>query len=181
VPHGHRDESLLPYSRLSRPEPLLFLLSSSSVVLTRLSWPRYRPTTSKKKSGSAWNRTRDIQICSQELWPLYHRGGHGSDTIVYKLSITFIRGLAIAEEPTVDIGFVKLTHESFCGNRVLWIKESPVLRRHLSRRPPVALYSHKLALTSPTRGGRSAGVVRSWTQATEYVITYQSVRISHKF
>jgi hypothetical protein len=35
-------------SRFSRPEPLLFLPSSSSVVLTRLSGPRSRPTTSKK-------------------------------------------------------------------------------------------------------------------------------------
>jgi hypothetical protein len=34
------DESLRPYSRLSRSEPLLFLPSSSSVVLARLSGPR---------------------------------------------------------------------------------------------------------------------------------------------
>jgi hypothetical protein len=27
------------------------------------------------KSGSAWNQTRDLWICSQELWPLDHRGG----------------------------------------------------------------------------------------------------------
>jgi hypothetical protein len=34
---GQRDESLRPYSPLSKPEPILFLPSSSSVVLTRLS------------------------------------------------------------------------------------------------------------------------------------------------
>jgi hypothetical protein len=34
-----------PYSRLSRPEPLLFLSSSSSIVLMRLSGPHSRPTT----------------------------------------------------------------------------------------------------------------------------------------
>jgi hypothetical protein len=28
-----------------------------------------------RKSGSAGNRTRDLWICSQELWPLDHRGG----------------------------------------------------------------------------------------------------------
>jgi hypothetical protein len=28
-----------------------------------------------RKSGSARNRTRDIYICSQEHWPLDHRGG----------------------------------------------------------------------------------------------------------
>jgi hypothetical protein len=40
MPRGQR-----PYSRLSRPEALLFLPSSSSVILTRLSGPRSRPTT----------------------------------------------------------------------------------------------------------------------------------------
>jgi hypothetical protein len=47
VPHGQRDGSLRPYSRISRPKPLLFL-PSSSVVLTRLRGPRSRPTTSQK-------------------------------------------------------------------------------------------------------------------------------------
>jgi hypothetical protein len=28
-----------------------------------------------RKSGSARNQTRDLWICSQELWPLDHRGG----------------------------------------------------------------------------------------------------------
>ena len=31
------------------------------------------------------------------------------------------------------------------------------------------LYPQKLALTSPTGGGRSVGIVRSWTKATEYI------------
>jgi hypothetical protein len=30
------------------------------------------------------------------------------------------------------------------------------------------LYPQKLALTSPTRGGCSIGIVRSWSQATEF-------------
>jgi hypothetical protein len=36
------------YSRISSPEPLFFLSSSSSIVLTRLSGPGSRPTTSQK-------------------------------------------------------------------------------------------------------------------------------------
>jgi hypothetical protein len=40
VPRVQRDGSLRPYSGLSRPEPLLYLSSSSSVALTRLSGPR---------------------------------------------------------------------------------------------------------------------------------------------
>jgi hypothetical protein len=65
-PHSHIFE-------ISRPEPLLFLPSSYSIVLTRLSGPRSRPTTQK-----IWQRQEsnlDHWICSQELWPLDHRGG----------------------------------------------------------------------------------------------------------
>jgi hypothetical protein len=38
-------DPLRSYSRLSRPEPLLLLPSSSSIVITRLSRPRSRPNT----------------------------------------------------------------------------------------------------------------------------------------
>jgi hypothetical protein len=67
------------YYRFSRPEPLLFHSISSSIILTRLS---SRPTT-LRKSGSARNRTRDLWICSQELWPLDHRGGLSCTYIIY--------------------------------------------------------------------------------------------------
>jgi hypothetical protein len=45
---GQIDGTLRPYSRIYRPEPLLFLPSSSSVVLTRLSGLRSRPTNFQK-------------------------------------------------------------------------------------------------------------------------------------
>jgi hypothetical protein len=48
VPRDQRDESLRPCSRLSRPESLLFLPSSSSVVLTRMSGSRSWTNTSQK-------------------------------------------------------------------------------------------------------------------------------------
>jgi hypothetical protein len=41
-------DSLRSYSRFSRPDSLLFLSSSSSVVLTRLSGSHSRPTTFQK-------------------------------------------------------------------------------------------------------------------------------------
>jgi hypothetical protein len=46
-----------------------------------------------------------------------------------------------------------------------------------SRRGSAALTTghsslQKLALTSPTRGGRSVGIVRSRTQATEFVLDF---------
>jgi hypothetical protein len=37
-----------------------------------------------RKSGSAWNLTRDLWICSQELWPLDHRGGSREGTRILK-------------------------------------------------------------------------------------------------
>jgi hypothetical protein len=75
VRRGQRDGSLRPYSRLSRPEPLHFLPSSSSIVLRRLGGPRSSPTTSQK---IWWRRESnpDLWICSQEFSSLDHRGGH---------------------------------------------------------------------------------------------------------
>jgi hypothetical protein len=65
VPRGQRDESLRPYSRLSRPKPLLLLPSSSSVVLTRLSGSPSRPTLFFLAVPG--NRTQNLRICSQDL------------------------------------------------------------------------------------------------------------------
>jgi hypothetical protein len=47
VPRGQRNGSLRPYSRISRPNPLRFLPSSSLILFIRLSGPRSRPTTSQ--------------------------------------------------------------------------------------------------------------------------------------
>jgi len=38
------------------------------------------------------------------------------------------------------------------------------------------LYPQKLALTSPTGGGRSVGIVRSQTKATEFFITRFNIK-----
>jgi hypothetical protein len=37
------------------------------------------------------------------------------------------------------------------------------------------LYPQQLALTSPTSGHRSAGIICSWTHATEFVVLFVSV------
>jgi hypothetical protein len=47
-------------------------------------------------------------------------------------------------------------------------------RRDLSRRTRGTLYPQQLALTSPTSGGRSVGIVRSRTQATEFSFSHIS-------
>jgi hypothetical protein len=38
-----------------------------------------------RKSGSAGNRTRDLWICSQELWSLDHRGGQSRHVLLVKV------------------------------------------------------------------------------------------------
>jgi hypothetical protein len=45
-------------------------------------------------------------------------------------------------------------------------------RRDPSGRPRDILYPQKLALTSQTSGGLSVGIVRSRTQATEFVLFF---------
>jgi hypothetical protein len=60
LPRSQRDGSIRPYSRFSRPEPLLFLLSSFSIVLTRLSGHLSRPTISQK----IWERLES----NPDLW-----------------------------------------------------------------------------------------------------------------
>jgi hypothetical protein len=36
-----------------------------------------------RKSGSGENRTRGLRICSQELWPLDHRGGLEAENNIF--------------------------------------------------------------------------------------------------
>jgi hypothetical protein len=72
VPRGQRDGSLRPYSRFSRQEPLLLFQVAPQLYSRGWVDPVPDPLLF---FGSAGNRTRDPCICSQELWPLDHRGG----------------------------------------------------------------------------------------------------------
>ena len=66
-PHGR-------WSLFSGPEPLLFIQVDPQ--LTSRGWVDPVPDPLLlRKSGSTGNRTRDLCICSQKLWPLDHRGG----------------------------------------------------------------------------------------------------------
>jgi hypothetical protein len=59
--------------RFSRPEPLLFFQVAPQ--LSSRGWVDPVPDPLLLiKPGSAGNRSRDLCICSQELWPLDHRG-----------------------------------------------------------------------------------------------------------
>jgi hypothetical protein len=74
VPRGQRDGSLWPYSRFSRQEPLLFYQVAPQ--LYSRGWVDPVPDPLLFLLVVHGNRTRDPWICSQELWPLDHRGGH---------------------------------------------------------------------------------------------------------
>jgi hypothetical protein len=52
----------------------LFIPSSSSFIVARLSGPHSRPTAIRK-SGSNRNQTWDLWVCSQELWQPDHSVG----------------------------------------------------------------------------------------------------------
>ena len=74
VSHGQRNGSPRPFLiSFSRPEPLLFIHVAPQ--LTSRGWVDPVPDPLLlRKSGSAGNRTRDLCICSQKLWPLDYRG-----------------------------------------------------------------------------------------------------------
>jgi hypothetical protein len=67
VSRGQRDGYLRPYYRLSRLEPLLFLPSSSSVVLTRLSGPHSRPTASRQSGNDGHSGSVARALCKNTL------------------------------------------------------------------------------------------------------------------
>jgi hypothetical protein len=57
---------------------------------------------------------------------------------------------------------------NYCYNYFSGVESPEYGRWDPSSWPRGTLYPQKLALTSPTSGGRSVGIVRSRTQATEF-------------
>jgi hypothetical protein len=55
------------------------------------------------------------------------------------------------------------------------VREVVVILEYGRGDPRGTLYPLKLALTSPTNGGRSVGIVRSQTQATEFSFLVREV------
>jgi hypothetical protein len=79
-PHGRQ-------CLFSGPEPLLFIQVAPQ--LTSRGWVDPVPDPLLlRKSGSAGNRTRDLCICSQKLWPLDHGGGPTKTTYRYLSATT---------------------------------------------------------------------------------------------
>jgi hypothetical protein len=83
VPRGERDGSLLPYSRLSKPEPLLFLPNTPQ--LYSRGWVSLVPAPLLLRKYGSWESNPNLWICSQELWPLDHRVGLGILSLILKV------------------------------------------------------------------------------------------------
>jgi hypothetical protein len=66
-PHGRE-------IRFYRPDPRLSIQLAPHINTRRWVDPVLDPLL-LRKSGSAGNQTQDLWICSQEVWPLDHRGG----------------------------------------------------------------------------------------------------------
>jgi hypothetical protein len=127
---SQRDESPTAVFSLSRPERILLHSCSSSVILTRLSGPRYRPTTSQK----IWQRREsnpDLWIGSKELWPLDHRGRQ-----FYAAYITKIRSQSLWRWYVNAVGaFLNITHQHRqILNNYLAVREYEFCRRRINVR-----------------------------------------------
>jgi hypothetical protein len=80
VSRGQRDGSLRPYSRFSRQDPLLFYQVAPHL------YSRGWVDSVREPLLFFWycrESNPSLRICSQEFWPLDHRGGHNN-----KISLT---------------------------------------------------------------------------------------------
>ena len=92
-----------------------------------------------RKSGSVGNRTRDLSICSQKLWPLDHRGGLCSPIHLEFNTITMFAFLMAVSYWTLKI----LRHAILCQVSVVW-NMTPcgcLERYHVSENPAASIFT----------------------------------------
>jgi len=103
-----------------------------------------------RKSGSAGDRTRDLCICSQKLWPLDHRGG----LLIMLLLLLLIIIIIIFNEITAPSGpglpyypgcTITLRHTTLGGTP---LDEWSTRRRDLSQ-PDITQRLHETNIISP--------------------------------
>jgi hypothetical protein len=94
--------------------------------------------------------------------------GYGTQRSIYKFDSgcyqIFWEVVSLERGPLSLVSTVKEVLEIKSRGSGLEIRE--YCRRDLSRWPRGTFYQKEYALTSPTSGCRSVGIVRSWTQAT---------------
>jgi hypothetical protein len=109
------------------------------------------------------------RLCSLVVRVLgYRSGGPGFDFRHYQI---FWEVVGLERGP---LSLVSTTEELPGSNSSCSCQESREYgRRNLSRWPRSTLYPQKkVALTSPASGARSVGIVRSRTQATEFLLVF---------
>jgi hypothetical protein len=82
------------------PEPLLFHSSSSSGWVVPVPDPLLL-----RKSGSAGNGTQDLWLCSQELWPLDHKGIRLRIELHYTISRVYIMAFRVRTPCALVAGY----------------------------------------------------------------------------
>jgi hypothetical protein len=110
---------------------------------------------------------------SRTLWPLLWSSGQSSWLQIQRSGFDSRRYQILWEVVRLERGpltLVSTTEELLeRKNSDSSLENREYGRRHPSRRPRGTLYQQMLALTSPTSGGRSVCIVRSWTQAMEFL------------
>jgi hypothetical protein len=110
----------------------------------------------------------DLHCLGPPLWT----SGQSSWLQIQRSGFEFRRYQSFWEVVGLERGTLSLvsTIEELLGrkSRCSSLENREYGRRDPSRWPRGTLYPRKLALTSPRSGGRSVGIVRSRTQATEF-------------
>jgi hypothetical protein len=94
--------------------------------------------------------------------------GHETEVRSCSRRLAVLSGIVRSRYSTTTNEDIEDRKFSVCSNDLSGLENREYYRRDESRRPRDTLYPQKLTLTSPTSGGRSVGIVRSRTQATEY-------------
>jgi hypothetical protein len=119
-----------------------------------------------------------IQTQSVTAWPLVWSSGRSSWLQIQRSGFDFLRYQIFWEVVGLERGPLSLVSiiQELLGRKIsgsgLEIREYG--RRDLSRWPHRIPYPQMLALTSPTSGSRSVGIVRSRTQTTEFCLVLVS-------
>jgi hypothetical protein len=118
------------YSRFSRPEPLRFIQVAPQ--LSSRGWVDPVPDPLLlRKSGRVGNRTRDLWICSQKLWPLDHRGGHPYEDLKSFINNSYSSSIIISVSSS-RIWWA--SHVAFRGKRIHTRFHSKEIREKPGRR-----------------------------------------------
>jgi len=134
VSHGHRNGSPRPLISVYRTWIATYFIQVAPQLTSQGSRGWVHPVPDPmplRKSGSAGNRTRDLCICSQKLWPLDHRGGRNTTVSIiilyYKIMGTpsymrpvFDRNVAMRRIPVYATFIIILSFYTMVYNLCVW-------------------------------------------------------------